>query len=216
MIGREEIMTMRTNLRSVVLALAILGAAAASPAFAQDTHFKLYGGAAYVAPTSDSNVTLGTITDALKAEKRVGWNFGVEGRITKWIGVELDYVRATQDVKFGGQTIGQTDFSPLTASLNIHVVHTKIVDLYLGPSYSYVNWGTIQLNAAGEGLLSTVGLGTESSRCWGAGLGLDIGIGKHFALTGGLRYLDTDLDIQGGQSVAVKPVVGRLGVAVRF
>ena len=45
---------------------------------------------------------------------------------------------------------------------------------------------------------------------------LDAGIGKHFAFTSGLRYLDTGLDIQGGQSVAVKPVVGRLGVAVRF
>jgi hypothetical protein len=194
----------------------ILCAVAVSPALAQDTHFKVYGGGAYVAPLSDSNITVGTISDAIKAEKNIGWNAGVEGRFTKWFGLELDYVHATQDVVFGGQTIGSTDFTPLTASFNVHVVHTTIVDLYFGPSYSYVNWGNIAFNAAGQALFSSSGLGIESSSAWGVGMGLDIGIGKHFAVTGGLRYIDTDLDVQGGPSINVKPLLGRLGVAVRF
>jgi outer membrane protein W len=201
---------------SIVLGLVALAAAAPTAARAQDTHFKFYGGAAYVAPTSDSDVTVGTITDAFKAEKQVGWNFGFEGRFNKWIGIEVDYDRATQDVQFGGQTIGQTNFSPLTASFNVHVVHTRFVDLYLGPSYSYVNWGDIELNQAGQGLFSTNGLGTDSSSAWGAGLGIDFGAWKHFAFTAGLRYLDTNLDFQGSQSTSVNPVVGRLGVALRF
>ena len=193
-----------------------LGFAAASPAFAQDTHFKLYGGAAYVAPMSDSSVSVGAISEAVEAEQHVGWNFGVEGRLGKLIGIEIDYVDATQDVNFAGQTIGATEFSPLTATLNFHIVHTTVVDLYIGPSYSYVNWGDIELNQAGEGLFSTTGLETDSADAWGAALGLDIGLGKHFAFTAGLRYLDTDLDLAVGPSVAVDPLVARLGVALRF
>lgn len=194
----------------------MIGCAAGLPAAAQDTHVKIYGGPAYVAPMGDSDVTFGSISDAVKAEQHVGWNFGLEGRAGKLIGIEVDYVRANQDVKFGGQTIGDTDFSPLTATLNFHLVHTKYVDFYLGPSYSYVDWGDVKLNAAGEGLISTTGLGTDSDNAWGAGVGLDIGLGKHVAFTSGLRYINTDLNLQGGPSISVNPLVARLGIALRW
>lgn len=207
---------MTTRRAGLAAASLMIGCAAALPAAAQDTHVKIYGGPAYVAPLSDSNVTFGTVTDAVKAEQHVGWNFGIEGRPTKLIGIEIDYVRANQDVQFGGQTIGDTDFSPLTATLNFHIVPTKYVDLYLGPSYSYVDWGDIRLNQTGQGLISTNGLGTESDSAWGAALGLDIGLGKHVAITGGIRYIDTNLGVEGGPKLSVDPLVGRLGVAVRF
>jgi hypothetical protein len=182
----------------------------------QQTHVKLYGGAAYVAPMSDSDVTFGTVTDAVQAEDQIGWNFGIEGRFTKWFGLELDYVNATQDIEFGGSVIGSTTFAPLTATFNIHVVHSTIVDFYVGPSYSYVNWGDIELNQEGQTFFSTDGLGTDSENGWGVSLGLDIGLGKHFAFTGGLRYIDVPIVVQGGGSANVNPLVGRLGVAVRF
>lgn len=207
---------MTTAKRLLCAASLSLASVAASTAMAQDTHFKFFGGAAYVAPLNESDVTVGSVTDAVKAQEQVGWNFGIEGRFNNWLGLEVDYVRATQDVEFGGQTIGSTDFSPLTASFNIHVVHTTVVDFYLGPSYSYVNWGDIELNQAGQGFFSTNGLGTDSANAWGINLGLDIGFGKHFALTGGLRYIDTNLDTEAGPSFAVDPLVGRLGVAFRF
>jgi hypothetical protein len=209
-------MFMTTRTASIVASCLGLVAVAATPARAPDTHFKFYGGAAYVAPLSESDITVGSVTDAVKAQQQVGWNFGIEGRFNKWLGLEVDYDKATQDVDYGGQTIGKTDFSPLTASLNIHVVHTTVVDFYLGPSYSYVNWGDIEFNQAGQGIFSTNGQGTDSDNAWGIGLGLDIGFGKHFALTGGLRYLDTNLTLSGGPKIAVNPLVGRLGVAVRF
>jgi len=165
---------------------------------------------------SDSDVTLGTVSDTVKAEKEVGWNFGIEGSFTNWIGLELDYVHANQDVKFGGTTIGNVNFSPLTATFDIHVVHTKVIDFYLGPSYSYVNWGDIHLNADGTTIHGSSEIGTDSSHGWGVGLGLDIGLGKHFAFEGGLKYLDVSLQPQGSSSVSVNPLVARLGVAVRF
>ena len=207
---------MNTTKRPLLLTCSIIAALATSQAIAQENHVKIYGGAAYVAPMSDSDVTFGTVSDAVQAQQQIGWNFGLEGRFNDWFGIEIDYVNATQDVDFAGIDIGQTDFSPLTATFNIHVVHTTVVDFYFGPSYSYVNWGDIEFNQEGQALFSTNGLGTDSQNAWGVSLGLDIGLGKHFAFTGGLRYIDTDLELEGGPSIAVNPLVGRLGIALRF
>lgn len=203
------------------IAILTVGAAAAfvygtTARAQQETHFKVYFGPAYVAPMSDSDVTFGSVTETVEAEQQVGWNLGVEGRFNDWIGIELDYVNANEDVSFGGTTIGETNFSPLTATFNIHVVHTTVVDFYAGPSYSYVNWGDIHLNATGSGVTGSSEIGTDSSSGWGLSLGLDIGFGKHFAIQGGLKYLDVDLETQSGQTYAMKPLVARLGVAFRF
>ena len=204
-----------TRIWIVGVGLAVAGAVSPS-ARAQDTHVKFYGGPAYVAPMRDSDVTLGVISDTVKEEKQVGWNLGIEGRFTKWIGLEVDYIHANQDVTFGGSTIGDTTFSPLTATFNIHPVHTKVVDLYLGPSYSYVNWGEIHLNANGGTITGSSEIGTKSATSWGASLGLDIGIGKHFAICGGLKYLNVDLEMDNGQTADVKPLVARINAAIRF
>jgi outer membrane protein W len=206
---------LRKRIWIVIVCLGAAGIAEPS-VLAQDTHFKIYGGAAYVAPMSDSDVTLDTVSDTIKAEQKVGWNFGIEGRFTPWIGLEVDYVHADQDVQLGGTTIGNVNFSPLTATFDIHVVHTKVVDFYLGPSYSYVNWGDIHLNADGAAIHGSSEIGTDSAHGWGVSLGLDIGLGKNFALQGGLKYLDVSLQPQGLSAVSVNPLVARLGVAVRF
>jgi outer membrane protein W len=206
-----------TKTKLATLAACLTAAALAAPAAsAQDTHFKLYGGAAYVAPLSSEDVTVGSVTDAVQAEDQVGWNFGFEGRVIKLIGLELDYVNANQDISLGGTTIGSADFSPLTFSVNFHIVPTTIVDFYVGASYAYVSWGDIKLNQAGETFFSTTGLATDSVNAWGVSLGLDIGLGKHFAFTAGLRYLDLPLEVTSGESIAVNPLIGRLGVAIRF
>lgn len=191
--------------------LIVFAAAAllAPAAHAQGTHVKIYAGPAYVAPMSDGDITINAIHDTIEAEKQVGWNLGVEFRPIEKIGIEADYVNATQDVRFGGGTIGDATFSPLTATLNFHLLSTRWVDLYLGPSYSYVNWGDIHLNGGGD-------IKTDKTHSWGASIGLDVGIGKRFAICGGLKYLDVDLRLNDGQRADVKPLVARLGAAVRF
>lgn len=205
----------KSRILGIACCLTIFGATAPS-VFAQDTHFKFYGGPAYIAPLSDSNVSLGDVTDSIKAEKQVGWNLGFEARWGDVMGLEVDYVNSTQDVKFGGRTIGETDFSPLTATLNFHLIHTELVDFYFGPSYSFVNWGDIELNADGRNLIDNQDLGTDSARGWGASLGVDIGLGKNFAFTGGLKYLNVDLPLSNRPNIKFNPLVARLGVAVRF
>jgi outer membrane protein W len=164
---------------------------------------------------SEGDTSFESIEAAVKAEDNVGWNVGIEGRFNKWLGLELDYVRANQDVSFGGTVIGDANFSPLTATFNFHVVHTNLVDFYFGPSYSYVDWGDIKFNQEGQTLFSTDGLATDSSKGWGIGTGIDIGW-KHFVFTAGLRYIDVSLEPQGSASTPVNPLVGRLGVGFRF
>jgi outer membrane protein W len=210
---------MRT-MQLCILGVGLAAVAVVSPAARADddfdTHFKFYGGPAYVASMGDSDVTFGTVEDTIENESQVGWNLGFEGRFNDWVGIELDYVHANQDVSFGGSTIGDTTFSPLTATLNVHVVHTKIFDLYLGPSYSYVNWGEIHLNANGGTITGSSEIGTDSAHDWGASLGFDVGIGKHFALGAGVKYLNVDLTMDNGQTAEVKPLMARLTAAFRF
>lgn len=195
------------SLVSIVLVAAGVGGVAR----AQDTHLKLYGGASYVSPLSRSSITLDAVTDSVEESKEAGWNAGLEARWSKLFGIEIDYVRATHDISFGGTTIGSASFSPLSATLNFHVVHTTILDFYLGPSATYVDWGDIEPKGAG-----TATIGTRNDRAWGAAVGLDIGLGKHVALSGGLRYVNAALELADGQSTEVRPLIGRLGVAVRF
>lgn len=56
----------------------------------------------------------------------------------------------------------------------------------------------------------------EAQQQIGRNLGVDGRLGKHFAFTGGLRYLDLPLKTDAGDQVAVNPLIGRLGVAIRF
>jgi len=183
---------------------------AAPPARAQDDGFKIFGAAAYVAPTSQDHVTISSVKESVKTSKELGWNVGFELRLSKRTGVEVDYLNATEDVDVNGAKLGQVDFSPLSATLDFHLIHTKIVDFYVGPTYSYVNWGKLHLD---NGTTAT----TEKEQAWGASVGLDIGLGKTVALVGGLRYLDLDLNSQGsGGNFKVNPLLTRIGVALRF
>ena len=222
----------RMTLR-VIFAFLAVGAFAALPIRAQDTttttttttehhdddsdfsHFRIYGGPAYVAPMGDSPITLDTVEDNIETQQHVGWNLGFEWHFIRLLGIEVDYVNANQDVDFGGVTIGDTDFSPLTATLNFHLVSTEHFDFYLGPSYSYVNWGDVKLNEEGEGLVSTDGLAADSDAAWGLGIGLDVG-GEHVKFTAGVRYINTNMVLPGVGEIEVDPIVARLGVAFTF
>jgi outer membrane protein W len=179
--------------------------------------FKIYGGPAYVAPLDDSDVSFETVTDSLQAQDHVGWNLGVEARFNQLLGLELDYVNAHQDVDFGGVTIGETTFSPLTLTANLHLIPSKVVDFYVGPSFTYVNWGDIELSTSGIDIVpSGVDVGLDSETGWGLSTGIDFGLGKNFAVGAGLKWLNVDMTLGDGQSSDVEPLVARLTAAFRF
>lgn len=198
------------------LVLAVVAIALAVPAQAQEVKLKVFGGAAYVSPLSDQNVTFGDVTDSVQAANQTGWDVGFEWRMSKLLGLEVDYLNATNDVQFGSATIGEANLQPLSATLNFHLIHTQLIDFYVGPTFSYVNWGNIDLNAAGQDLTGELGVPTDSETAYGASVGIDIGLGKSLAIVGGVRYLKLDLTPTDGESVGVDPLISRIGIAFRF
>src|SRR5262245_48688033 len=171
--------------------------------------FKVFGGASYVSPLGEDDVTFGSITDSVEASDELGWTVGLEARVNQILGFEFDYVNATNDIEFGGDVIGEVEMQPLSATLNFHLIPTSIVDLYIGPTASYFIFDDVEIDSGGT-------LETDDEFAYGASLGLEIGLGQTFAILGGVRWLKVDLAPEGAEEVAVDPLFSRLGVALRF
>jgi hypothetical protein len=118
-------------------------------------------------------------------------------------------VNATHDVEFSGSTVAEVDLEPLSASLNLHLIHTTIIDFYVAPTVSYVSWGDLEIFGGDS-------VSTDGQTVLGASVGLDVGLGRSFALVGGVRYLDLDLEADGTEDVSVNPLFTRLGIALRW
>jgi len=200
-------------MKRITLAFGILFALVAfQPAAAADiTHFKLFGAVAYVSPLSESDVTISTITDSVQASNETGWEAGIEFRLNKLLGVEVSYLNSTNDLEFGGTKFGKVDFTPYNAALNFHLIPSKYFDLYVGACAAYVNWGDIEFD---DGTSES----TDSEYAYGASVGLDISFHKNFAFIGGVRWLSLDLSpsTSGSDSVAVDPLISRVGFAFRW
>lgn len=191
----------------VFVALVLLGS---STALAADTpKFKVFGGASYVSPLAEDDVTIGSVEDSIEASDELGWTVGFEFRFNKVLGLELDYVNATNDIEFGGDTIGDVHIQPLSATLNFHLIPTSIVDLYLGPTASYFIVDDVEVDSVGE-------FKTDNEFAYGASLGLEIGFGDTFAILGGVRWLKADIEPDGLDEIGLDPLLTRLGVAFRF
>ena len=194
--------------RDLLRGIAIL--LVATPVLAADPpSFKVFGGASYVSPLGEEDVTFGTVTDSVEASEALGWTVGLEARFNQILGLEFDYVNATNDIEFGGDVVGEVDMQPLSATLNFHLIPTSIVDLYIGPTASYFIFGDAEVESVGS-------LDVDDEFAYGASLGLEIGLGKTFAILGGVRWLKVDLTPEGGEEIAVDPLLSRLGVALRF
>jgi hypothetical protein len=205
----------RTKITTAPLALALLSLIASQAAFGGDTSFKIFGALSRVSPLSEGDASIGGIRDSLETADKFGWDLGLELRPGRVAGIELDYLKVTQDVKFGGTTIGEVDMSPLSASLNLHFIHTTFIDLYVAPTFSWINWGNVHLDSRGSGAAGASELSSDNETAWGASLGIDIGLGRNLALIGGLRWLNLDLATN-GQGVPVNPLFSRVGLALRW
>jgi len=170
---------------------------------------KIFAAAAYVAPLGESDHDFGGVVDSVKVADKLGWEFGLAGRWNRLIGFELSYLNATQDVEFDGTTVGEIDLEPISATLEFHLVPTRFVDLWVGPTASWVRWSDLHLAAGGR-------IEGSADFAWGATVGLDIGLAEHLALTGAVRYLDANADLEGFDSLAVDPLFARVGLAVRY
>lgn len=195
--------------RILALALVLAVCSMAHPAFAADSRFKVYGAAAWVAPMDESEFSIGTIDDTLEASDAFGYDIGFEWKFTDRLGLDVDYMIATQDIEFGGDKIGEVDFKPLTAALNIHLFDSQIFDLYVAPVASWVDWGDI------EGTGGNSDATTDTEFTWGAQIGLDIGLGERVAIVTGLRYLNLSVNAE-GEDLGIDPLIARAGIGIRF
>lgn len=202
--------------RSVTLALVLLVAAGLSQSMAQGTKYKVYGGLAYVAPTSDEEIDFDGIIDDLEATDELGFIVGFEYRFTKLFGLDFDIVDATHDIDFAGDTIGEVDILPISATLNFHLIRSRYFDLYLGPTVSWIDWGDVDLTEEAELVTGTDRLSTDGEFGWGATVGLDISLVKIVALVIKVRYLDVDIKPSGAGTLPVDPIIADAAIAIRW
>jgi len=197
--------------RIAALAVAALTLMTAQTALAQGSKFKIYGMAAYVAPLSESDQDVGGVTDAVKASSEFGFNFGLEFRVTPMVGLEFDYLYAKHDVE--GDTsglLGETTFQPISGTLNFHLPVANL-DLYGGPTASYVNWGDLEFASGGPDAKIDAEFG------FGLSAGVDVSLTSNLAATGGLRWLNLQAEPEaGGEALDVHPLFARVGVAAKF
>ncbi|HZE88639.1 MAG TPA: outer membrane beta-barrel protein [Verrucomicrobiae bacterium] len=181
-----------------------------TPAPADESHFKIFGATSYVSPLGENDVSIGGVRDSVKASNKLGWDFGLEDRFNRFAGLEIDYVNATNDVRFGGHTIGDVELKPLSVTLDFHVIPTHFIDLYVGPTASYFLKGDAHLKPSGD-------VTTDGKLAWGVSAGLEIGLGRTFAVIGGVRWVKVDLEVRDTSTkLPVDPLFSRLGVAFRF
>lgn len=162
----------------------------------------------FVAPLSERSAT--GVQDALKASSEMGYQFGVEFR-SGFLGVALDYLHATP--KFKSNTVGvlgTADFNPISATLQLHLP-LPLLDLYAGPTVSYVNWGDLEVSG------TSVKQKVDAKLGYGFSVGADLPLGHTLALTSGARWLKLDAGGAAALStVAVDPLITHLGLALRF
>ncbi len=205
-------------MRKALVIVTLLAAPMGGAALAQDTHFKIFGTASYVASLSEEDVDFGTVRDSVEASDELGWAFGFEWRFGKHLGVEVDYVNSTNDIELGGQAVAEVDFQPVSASLNFHLIHTTFIDFYVAPTASYIDWGDVEITGSGGNFNITSDIEADPEFAWGAQVGVDVGLGESFIVTGGVRWLKADLspDDNNVDELGIDPLVSRVGVGLRF
>lgn len=196
--------------RTSRIALIALLAAAALPAIthAANTGSRFWVAMSYVSPLSESNQNVGGVTEAVKASDEMGWQIGAEFR-GGMLGVAVDYLKSKHD--FTAATaglLGNTEFSPISASLLAHVP-APMLDLYGGPTVSWVNWGELKLSDGTQQSL-------DASLGYGITVGAELPLSTGLAVGGSLRWLRLDASASGAGDVAVDPLISNLSLSFRF
>ena len=195
----------------LLLAVALLALASVQPAAASDSKLKLFGAVSYVSPLAKTDMDVGGVTDAVKASSEVGFNVGLEVRVAPMLGLELDYLYAKHDLKHDqAGVLGETTLQPISATANFHLPVTNL-ELYGGPTVSYVNWGDLKAASGG----GTTKIDPEVG--FGISAGADYNITPQVAITGGLRWLNLQAKAENStDALDVNPLFTRLGIAAKF
>jgi outer membrane protein W len=171
-------------------------------------------GAMWVSPTGEFS----DVTQSISFDNAVGAEVGFEFLPLKWLGVEGVVGWVKQDVTGSEvfqpeETVGDVSLIPLTANVNFHVINTKLINFYVGPSFSWMMWGDVNTS---DPLESDVKI--KDSFGYGVNAGIDFGIGEDFIIYGGVRYYWADAEDEqpGGAKVPVDPLMVRIGVGWKW
>ena len=200
--------------RSVILALAVVAVFASAPALAQDHSFRVFVTANWVSPNADDDITVDSVTQAIDTSNDFGYEAGFEWRMNKIVGLEGSYMMGSNDFELSdlNTDLGTLDQKAVTAALNFHILPTKFFDLWIAPCASWYNYD-FNLDSSVGGSDPSL----DSQWGYGAQVGVDIGLGKLIAITGGVRYIKVDINGSDlDNSAAFDPIIARVGLAFRF
>ena len=200
--------------RSVILALAMVAVFASAPALAQDHSFRVFVTANWVSPNADDDITIDSVKQAIDTSNDFGYEAGFEWRMNKIVGLEGSYMMGSTDFELSdlNTDLGTLDQKAVTAALNFHILPTKFFDLWVAPCASWYNYDFNLDSSVGSSDPSL-----DSQWGYGAQVGVDIGLGKLIAITGGVRYIKVDINGSDlDNSAAFDPIIARAGIAFRF
>jgi len=178
-----------TRIRATLL-LTLVAVLFATPAMAQDQKYALRFGFLIVEPTGDSfDDTQGGIEIDFEwyFHPRVGFEAAIASSTNSSFDIE-------------GQQVSDLLFSTFTLGFNGHVIRSKKVDFALGILAGSAAYRDLEL----EGLTTTLQIARDT--VIGAQAFVDMTVGRKWAVNVGLKYLDTQLDIEQGQKLDFNPV----------
>jgi len=189
-----------------------------STAAAGDSGWTLRFHAAIVQSSDQQSVTAGG-GGVSRVEVGDGGGIGVAGeyRLTDLIGLEMSTLLGgvAIDTRFsaGGSSAAQSlelSLIPLTFGVPFHFAVGRRVDIYVGPTLSYVIYEDFRNTAGVLGARSSTEVSTDTAP--GIAGGLEVGFGQGgWAFNTGLRYVKTGI---AGRDF--DPLIVTLGFAYRF
>ena len=203
--------------------LAIL--AFSAPASAQEHHdgftARVWAGSAgrYVLNDNDPFTSPGFGTAELKVNgSAIGFGGDIEYRASRWIGLVGAFGYTKFDVDFtttnAPGTVSTQKFGvmPLMLALNLHVIHARQINVWVGPQIAYVMFPDNLSYAVGGSTFTYAPSGVFSKK--GFVVGTDVRLGGGWALNGAFRWQDADGDSD--SHLTVDPTFVTLGFAKRF
>lgn len=198
----------------------------ANPLQQDENHWRLRFNLAWVNPTGSSiSTSFGDNSIGFDLGAGAGAGFQAEYRASPRFGIELGILGAAEfDISnriSRGQfrhDVGISGFAPLSLGFNFHLTPEKSFDLYAGPLFALVNYGSEQawwdLGTRGNRI------SIESDRAWGLAAGLDIPLGKRgWLFNTNLRYLDSSIEQSRGDYFVndeFNPVIFSIGIGYAF
>ena len=169
-------------------------------------------------------------TLTVDGEASYGMSLGIERRLSDLVGVELGIDWAKPDLvllvdipDYGLLTLSDSlDLLTFRAGLNLHLLRTGSVDLYIGPAVAWISTGgDLHFSTTVEGQTASLQANTGNDWGWGGMAGLDVVIGDAWTASFSASYLKADLyvnDAEDGSSTSLDfdPLTVRLGFGVRF